>query len=225
MIEVLERAKRLNVTIDADINRLAELQGLERDLCVDRECLKTRFVQHSFMTYCSKESGKKSMAKSKITMSKIIYRRCSLTLDPVTIRKCKELSVSKGQSVWLWFDGSWRRLMRLRGGHRCWGQAGITDWIIMNLQIVLSVIPDHGSKSEETDIPGPLDSSSYSNHMCALAVLNRQDPRDRMKTGRKDAVVAGQILWGLMTFSGRGWIAEGFFERKADIEDLSRHIR
>ena len=37
MIEVLERAKRLNVTIDADINRLAGLQGLERDLYVDRE--------------------------------------------------------------------------------------------------------------------------------------------------------------------------------------------
>ena len=37
MIEVLERAKRLKVTIDADINRLAGLQGLERDLYVDRE--------------------------------------------------------------------------------------------------------------------------------------------------------------------------------------------
>ena len=37
MVEVLERAKRLNVTIDADMNWLAELQGLERDLCVDRE--------------------------------------------------------------------------------------------------------------------------------------------------------------------------------------------
>ena len=39
------------------------------------------------------------MTKSKITMSKIIYRRCSLTLDPATIRKSKELAVSKGQSV------------------------------------------------------------------------------------------------------------------------------
>ena len=39
------------------------------------------------------------MAKSRITMSKIIYRRCTLTLDPATIRKSKELAVSKGQSV------------------------------------------------------------------------------------------------------------------------------
>ena len=53
-----------------------------------------------------------------------------------------------------------------------------------------------------------LDGPSYSNHMSALAGLNRQDPRDRMITGRKDAVVAGQILWGLMTFSGRGLVAE-----------------
>lgn len=32
-------------------------------------------------------------------MSKIVYKRCCLTLDLGTIRKCKELANDKGQTV------------------------------------------------------------------------------------------------------------------------------
>jgi hypothetical protein len=32
-------------------------------------------------------------------MKRIVYKRCSITLDLGTIRKCKELASEKGQSV------------------------------------------------------------------------------------------------------------------------------
>ncbi len=32
-------------------------------------------------------------------MKKLVFKRCTITLDATTIRKCKELAVAKGQSV------------------------------------------------------------------------------------------------------------------------------
>ena len=32
-------------------------------------------------------------------MTKVVYKRCSVTLDLATIEKCKELASEKGQSV------------------------------------------------------------------------------------------------------------------------------